>query len=67
MFSKRSRGTLNQSNVEILARTRAGKMHVWSFTYVFTGTKMYNTDVFSAFKRTKLTYRPHLNINPYKY
>ncbi len=26
MFSKRSRGTLNQSNIEILARTRPGKM-----------------------------------------
>ncbi len=48
-----------------------------TFTYVFTGTKTYNTDVFSAskrtntyvfsaFKRWKLTYW-HLKINPYEY
>ncbi len=49
-----------------------------TFTYVFTGTKTYNTDVFSAskrintyvfsaFKRWKLTYWLHLKMNPYEY
>ncbi len=49
-----------------------------TFTYVFTGTKTYNTDIFSAskhpynyifsaFKHTELTYRRHLKINPYEY
>ncbi len=49
-----------------------------TFTYVFTGTKTYNADVFSAskrtntyvfsaFKRWKLTYWLHLKMNPYEY
>ncbi len=38
-----------------------------TFTYIFTGTKTYNTNVFSASKHTKLTYRRHLKMNPYEY
>ncbi len=49
-----------------------------TFSYVFTDTKMYNTDVFTAskrtntyaflaFKHTQLTYLWHLNIYPYEY
>ncbi len=38
-----------------------------TFTYVFTGTKTYNTDVLSAFKRTILTYWRHLKMNTCEY
>ncbi len=35
MFSKRSRGTLNQSDIEILARTCPGKMARMVTLYIF--------------------------------
>ncbi len=51
VFSKRSRGTLNQSNIEILARTRPGKM-----------ARMVTLDISQEWKKCGQVWWPILGI-----